>query len=108
MKFMFSKINGNLYNIKNTEHKISFDMKYKSESIYGSVGYIDVEINETDGGYSLVITETSPMGRKSVVCSYGQCFCTTNGYLKGQNTLIQTIDEIIDKINNNLVSYNLI
>lgn len=85
-----------------------FTLRYKSESIYGSLGWIHIDVNEERvGKYSLVIENVYPSCRRSIVCSYGKKYCSVNGYGIGKDILLDK-KQLVSKIESALSNYEIL
>lgn len=89
------------------ETKIHASMECVMESAYGNLGYITIDVMKNDDGkYTLSMFEITPMGKHHCICSYGQRYYTTNGYICGKQ---ETLDEnqVVSKILNQVKKYRV-
>ena len=84
-----------------------FMLVYNYQNAFGEKksGWIVLYAKKRNGGkFMLVIEEINSSCRHSVVCAYGQTFCTTNGYRIGHEEELEE-SELIPMIEKNLKKY---
>lgn len=78
-------------------------LRYKSESIYGSKGWLHIKFSPNE----FVVEDIAPSCKHYIVCSYGQRYVSTSGQIKGCTS---TIDEdiAVKKLSRVLQGYEIV
>lgn len=92
----------NSVRITEQEKNIHASIECVMESNYGNLGYITIDVMKNDDGkYTLSMFEITPMGKHHCICSYGQRYYTTNGYICGKQETLeenQVVGKILSKV----------
>lgn len=90
-------------NIPFCERNGYIELRYKSESVYGSKGWLVIRFSSD----KFEVEEIAPSCKHYIVCSYGQRYVSTNGQTKGCTS---TIDEeiAVKKLSRVLQGYEIV
>lgn len=96
------------YHYKKVEHEHRVTVRYKTESIYGSFGWLDIYVYEADRDKcNLTIINIYPSCRRSVVCSFGQTYVSCQGYAIGKAEPLDK-KQLVVKVERALSCYEII